>query len=139
MNRTFLFALFLFLPAMLFGNDASAVSAVADCPNGGTGYALVSGVCVPSDTGLSGAAPGVIIVRVMNWLMGIIGVLAILMFVVSGWMYLTAAGDEKQTENAKNNIKFVIIGLAVALCAFIVVRLVANLLGADTTGVGTSI
>ncbi|MBP9751596.1 MAG: hypothetical protein KBD19_01915 [Candidatus Moranbacteria bacterium] len=121
--------------------DVFAISALADCPNGGAGYTLVSGVCVPStaSTGLSAASPGSIIVKVVNWLMGIIGIIAILMFIVSGWMYLTAAGDEKKTETAKSNITYTIIGVAVALTAFIIVRLVANLMGVNAAGVGAVI
>lgn len=126
----------------VFGyHNVLAIAAVTDCPNGGTGYTLVKGVCVPSSssTGLSDSAPYTIITNTMNWLMAMIGIIAIFMFVVSGWIYLTAGGDEKKTETAKSNIKFTIIGLVVALTAFIIVRLVANLMGADTTGVGTNI
>jgi hypothetical protein len=136
-------AVFFFLIGLFtFGyHDVSAIAAVTDCPDGGTGYTLVNGVCIPSSsaTGLSDTDPYTVIVSVMNWLMAMSGIVAILMFVVSGWMYLTAGGDEKKTETAKNNIKYTIIGLVVALTAFITVRLIANLLGASTTGVGTNI
>jgi heme/copper-type cytochrome/quinol oxidase subunit 2 len=135
-------SLVFFVSLFAFGyHDVSAVNAVTGCPNGGAGYALVKGVCIPSSssTGLSNTAPYEIIVNVMNWLMAMIGIVAILMFVISGWIYLTAGGDEKKTETAKNNIKYTIIGLVVALTAFIIVRLVANLVGASTTGIGTNI
>lgn len=137
-------ASFIFLAGLfVFGyHDVSAVASVADCkPGGAANFTLVKGVCVPSSssTGLSNVAPYTIIVNVMNWLMAMIGIVAIIMFVISGWIYLTAGGDEKKTETAKNNIKYTIIGLVVALTAFIIVRLVANLVGASTTGVGTNI
>jgi heme/copper-type cytochrome/quinol oxidase subunit 2 len=134
-------ALWLFsIGFLLLGNSAAwAIAAVADCPDGGAGYTLVKGVCVPSAaaTGLSAAEPGTIIIGVINWLMGIVGLIAMLVFVVSGWMYLTAAGDEKKTEEAKNNIKYAITGVVVALVAYVAVSLVANLMGVST-GVGAS-
>lgn len=103
------------------------VSAVASCEDGRT--ELMSGVCVPTsdETGLSDREPGAVIVTVMNWLMAILGILAILLLVVAGIQYLLAAGDEKKTDNAKNLIKFVIMGVAVALVAYVIVYTIQQL------------
>jgi glucose uptake protein GlcU len=139
MNKHTKAALLLSVFGILFFGSSSvwAIAAVADCPDGGAGYTLVKGVCVPSaaSTGLSAATPWVIITNVLNWLMGIVGLIAMLVFVVSGWMYLTAVGDEKKTEDAKNNIKYAVTGVAVSLVAYVAVSLVANLMG---VGAGVS-
>ncbi len=130
----------LLVASVFFVSAVSAAVAAPDCSSV-PGTTLVGSVCMPTkaSTGLSDSSPWTIIVNVINWLMGIIGIIAILMFVVSGWMYLSAGGDEKKTEDAKGIIKYTIIGIAIALTAFIIVRLVANLVGADTASVGVEI
>ncbi|NTW14766.1 MAG: hypothetical protein HGA38_00160 [Candidatus Moranbacteria bacterium] len=114
------------------------VSAAATCTNG----ELINGVCVPSasSTGLPDTAADTVVINIMNWLLGMLGLLAMIMFVVSGIMYLTAGGDEKRTESAKNNIKYAVIGVAVALLGYAVVFTVQQIVtgGASGTSYGSS-
>lgn len=109
------------------------VLAVATCTNG----TLMNGICVPSgaSTGLPETTASQLITNVMNWLLGIMGILAMLMFTVSGIQYLTAAGDEKATEHAKNNMKFAAMGVAVALLGYAVVYTIYQV--ATGTGIGS--
>lgn len=74
-----------------------------------------------------------LVTNVMNWLLGLIGVLAVIAFVISGILYLTAAGDEGQIEKAKSVMMYAIIGLIVALIGLIVVNAVGGLTGTTTT------
>lgn len=64
--------------------------------------------------------------NVLTFLLGIIGVLAIIMLLVGSVMYLTAAGDEKRAESGKSTVKFAIIGIIVAFAALVLVTQVAN-------------
>jgi len=89
--------------------------------------------------GMTNLSFGDIVTNIMNWLLGILGLGAIISFVIAGIMYLTAAGDEGKTEKAKGMMTYAIIAVVVALIGFIAVRLVTNLLGADTGDVGTNI
>lgn len=93
------------------------------------GYEEMAGVCVPTSdhVGLSDREPGQVVVTVMNWLMSILGILAIVALVVAGIMYLGAAGDEKRTDTAKKIIMYTIIGVAVALLAYVIVMTVEQL------------
>jgi cytochrome bd-type quinol oxidase subunit 2 len=68
---------------------------------------------------------------VMNWLLGLIGVLAVVAFVISGILYLTAAGDEEQIERAKSTMMFAIIGLVVALVGLVIVNAVGGITGGN--------
>jgi len=72
--------------------------------------------------------------NVMNWLLGLTGVLAVIAFVISGILYLTAAGDEEQIEKAKTTMMYAIIGLVVAFVGLIVVNAVSGLTGAGSAG-----
>lgn len=111
--------------AALLSVSGGPVFAV-DCD---AGYEEMAGVCVPlTDTvGLTDREPGQVVATVMLWLMSIVGILAILMFVVAGIMYLTAAGDESKTTAAKNIIRFAITGVAVALMGYVIVYTVEQL------------
>ena len=70
-----------------------------------------------------------IIGNIMRWLLGILGFIAIIGFVISGIMYLTAAGDEGQQKKAKAQMMWSITGVIVALIGWVVVLAVQNLLG----------
>ena len=86
-----------------------------------------------STSGLSQTPVYTIIMNVMNWLLGIVGVLAVIAFVISGILYLTAAGDEEQIEKAKATMMYAIIGLVIALIGLIVVNAIGGLTGTTTT------
>jgi len=67
-----------------------------------------------------------IALNTLNFLLSVVGVLAIIMLVWGGIMYLTAAGDEKRIETAKNIVKWAIIGIAIALAAMVITRQIAT-------------
>ncbi len=68
-----------------------------------------------------------IIQNVLNFLLSLVGVLAIVMLVWGGMMYLTSGGDEKRADSAKAIVKWAIVGIAVALGSLVLVTQVANL------------
>lgn len=92
-----------------------------------------SGVCFPTDTGLSDQYIDVIIENILVWLLGIFGILAIIAFVVSGIQYLASAGNEKAVETAKRHMVYSIVGVAVALSGFIIIRAIDMALYAGST------
>lgn len=98
-------------------------------------FESVGGVCVPTatSTGLSDEDIPTLLMTIMNWLLGILGMIGILAFIISGLQYLTAAGDEKQAETAKRNIQYAIIGVVVALSGYVVVKTIDAVLQGDTS------
>lgn len=96
------------------------------------GFEIKSGVCFPvaASIGLSGMPVLELITRVMNWLLGILGVLAVIAFVISGTQYLVSAGDEDMAETAKRNMTYAVVGLVIALAGLIIVNAIAGLTGA---------
>lgn len=116
--------------AYTYGTPAgSGTYATVPCPNG----VIRSGVCFPL-TGLSDASLFFIIRNLMNWLLAIFGMLAIIAFVISGIQYLLAAGDESMAETAKNNMKFAIIGVVVALAGWVIIMAISDLLSGSLFG-----
>jgi len=73
------------------------------------------------------------ITRFLNWTLGLIGILSVIGFVISGIFYLTSAGDEDQAKRAKTIMIYTITGLSVALVSLIIVNAIAGLTGAGDT------
>lgn len=67
----------------------------------------------------------------LSWLLAILGFIAIIAFVISGILYLTSAGNEGQAEQAKNAMKYAIIGVIVSLIGYVVVQAVDTFLMAN--------
>lgn len=63
--------------------------------------------------------------NVLNFLLTIIGILAIIMLVIGGMMYLLAAGDEDRIDRGKKIVKYSIIGIIIALGSMVLVRQLA--------------
>ena len=61
--------------------------------------------------------------------MGLLGVIFFVFMVYAGYTWMTAQGDEKKVEKARDTIKNSIIGLALVLAAYGITRLVVSLLG----------
>jgi uncharacterized membrane protein YjgN (DUF898 family) len=86
--------------------------------------------------GVSTQTPTTIITNIINYALAIIGFLGVLGFIISGIMYLVAAGDEGMAEKAKSNMVNSIIGVIVALLGYVVMAAISTLLsaGGATTG-----
>lgn len=62
-----------------------------------------------------------ILENILQFLLSIVGVLAIIALVAAGILYLTALGNMKQVALAKKAFQFSIIGIVVALGALVIV------------------
>ena len=79
-------------------------------------------------SGLTGDSTAVVITNFMNYLLTIIGILAVIVFIIAGIMYITAAGDEDQIGKAKKAMTYAIIGLVVALLGLVITNAVSNVI-----------
>ena len=70
-----------------------------------------------------------VIVRIVNWVMGLFFVVAVLFIFYAAYLYLTAAGNPEQVSKAHNQLIYSIVAIAVALLAGSMRFIVANLLG----------
>ncbi len=67
-----------------------------------------------------------ILIRLMQWMLSLVSIFAIIAFVISGFMYLTSAGDEEQAKIAKKAFTYALIGLIVAISGLVVIRAVSR-------------
>lgn len=70
--------------------------------------------------------------NVLDTIRGIVGILAVVMIVVGGILYITSAGDSGRVALAKTAITAAIIGLAVAVAAPTFLFEIYNVLGGTT-------
>ncbi|HET7713812.1 MAG TPA: hypothetical protein VFK94_06230 [Patescibacteria group bacterium] len=72
---------------------------------------------------------GDVIRRIINFLFGIAGAVAIILIIWGGIRYIMASGDEKATAAAKSTITFAVVGLVIILLAVLLVNILGNLFG----------
>jgi len=70
-----------------------------------------------------------IVFNLAAWLLLLLGSIALIGFVISGILYLTAAGNEERMETAKKGMIYSVIGVIVGLLGYVVVQAVNTWLG----------
>ena len=63
--------------------------------------------------------------NVTNWILGFIAIIATLVIIYGGVLYLTAAGNEDAVATAKKTISYGIIGIVIAGLAYAMVVVVS--------------
>lgn len=62
----------------------------------------------------------------------LIGFAGFVMIIVGAFRYLVSGGNSKDTEKAKNTLTFAVIGLIVALSAYVILFLISEFTGVET-------
>ncbi len=70
------------------------------------------------------------LIKVVNILLGFLGVLAIIVILVGGFKWMTSGGNEERVAGARQMLIAGIIGLAIILGSFAIVQFVVSGLGA---------
>lgn len=58
-----------------------------------------------------------------------IGLIGFVMFIVGAFRYMLSGGNAKGTEGGKNTITFAVVGLVLALSAFMILNIIAQFTG----------
>ena len=64
-----------------------------------------------------------IIVNLVNWVAWVVGLLAVLMGLYAGILFITAGGNAETVTKARNILLYAIVGIAVAILAFSLVAI----------------
>ena len=77
--------------------------------------------------------PRVMIANIINIILGFLGIIALMIILYAGFIWMTAAGNEDQVGKAKKIMSAGIIGLIIVLSAFGIARfVVCALIGATS-------
>lgn len=74
------------------------------------------------------------IVDIIQWILGFLALIAVIMIIYGGFVWLTAAGNEERIASAKKVISAAIIGLVIILLAWAIVWFVTQGVLNQTTG-----
>jgi len=75
-----------------------------------------------------------LMVNVAQWILGIVGSLALLMFVIGGFMFLISGGNSKTVETGKNIIIGAVIGLIIVFCSYMIIKFSMAAMGLNWSG-----
>lgn len=103
---------------------ATTSGAISNTPNSGGSSVVTLGNPLQTDS-----IPK-IIGKVINAALGIVGSLALLMFIFGGITWMTAAGNEQSVTKGKNIIIWAALGLVVIFSSYAIVKLVLQAIGA---------
>lgn len=73
-----------------------------------------------------------LVTSLIQWVVGISGVVAAIFLVLGGVSYMTSSGDTTKLQKAKNTILYAIIGLVVVALAEIITAFVSNIIREST-------
>lgn len=111
--------------------DGGELACVID--NAGGGGDTGGGVYIPGEEiGLSEKSIQEILINLLTWALEIVGVLALLGFVVSGIQYIVSSGDEDIMKSAKRNMVYSIMGVIVVLASVVIIKAIEAALQAKS-------
>lgn len=64
--------------------------------------------------------------KIISFILGLVGVIFLALVIYGGFLWMTAAGNDKQVETAKNIISRAAIGLVVVILAYAITFFVIN-------------
>lgn len=104
-----------------------ALSALPLIARADTPSFLPSGVA-STDIDLGTNDPVDTVVNIVNWGLGILGLVAVIFILIGGFRWMTSAGNEKSVESAKNILIAAIIGLVIVMASYGVAQYVFSTL-----------
>jgi len=81
---------------------------------------------IGGSVGLGTADLKATVVNIIQWVLGILALVAVVMIIIGGFQWMTASGNEEKIEKAKKVISAAVIGLIIVLLAWAIVIFVAG-------------
>jgi len=94
----------------------------------------VNGANFQATTGLGGADVRVTIANIIRLALGFLGIIAVILIMYAGWLWMTAGGSSDKIEKAKKILIGALIGLLLILSAFAIASFILNQLIGATGG-----
>ena len=78
-------------------------------------------------------------VRASRWVLGIVGSLALLMFIYGGLMFLISAGSSDRVSKAKLILIAAVAGLAIVFSSYLIIKFVLGTMGINWDGTNAKV
>ena len=72
--------------------------------------------------------PGEMVMKVINWVIGVSGLVAVIFVIIGGVSYMTSSGDPGKVKRAKDTIMYALIGLAIVALSFAISSFVSGMI-----------
>ncbi len=128
-----LFAVVVFIFGCLFTAAPSRVHAQS------TSTAQQSLQQVSQTSGLGNTDLVVLIGRIINIFLGVLGIILLVLLLYGGFLWMTSGGDEKKVAQAKATLRNAIIGLIIIAASFAIANFILSRLGEATQQGGVSV
>ena len=67
------------------------------------------------------------VLNIIDWFLGIVGIIALIVIIIGGVQYMTSTGDPGKVKKAKDTILYGIIGLIIVALAAVIVNFTINI------------
>ncbi|MFH0804746.1 MAG: hypothetical protein V1916_00960 [Patescibacteria group bacterium] len=85
-----------------------------------------SATSIGSTFGLGSADLESTVIKIVQWALGFLGLIAVIMILIGGFQWMTAGGNEEKVASAKKIISAAVIGLIIVLLAWAIVIFVIS-------------
>ena len=126
MSKALRTTLLIFVLIFLFSLSFDLVSAQSGTSGGGVSGTSGTGEGLPNPLGLNVDDPRVIIGNVIRAVLGIVGSLALAVFIYGGVTWVISAGNEEKIRKGKDMITWASIGLGVIFASYALVTFVVG-------------
>lgn len=90
---------------------------------------------VERNTGLGNATPVNVTAGIINWILGILAVIALILVIYGGFVWLFSRGNEEEIQKAKDILYGALFGLIIILASYGITQYVfSNLVNVTTNG-----
>ncbi|MDO8261287.1 MAG: Ig-like domain-containing protein [Candidatus Magasanikbacteria bacterium] len=89
-----------------------------------------------AQSGLGNLDIRIVIARVIRYILGFMGIVAVGLIIYGGWLYMTSEGDQGQIDTAKKYIINAAIGMVIVLSSFGIASFILNRLMDASGGIG---
>ena len=87
---------------------------------------------IQTQTGLGNTDPREMVASVIKILLGFLGIIAVVLILYAGFLWMTAGGDSKNVDSAKNILKAAVIGLIIILMSYAIANMVLTQISTAT-------
>lgn len=92
----------------------------------------------PGNIGDTGGDIRTLVLKIVNFFLGFLGLLAVIMVIYGGFLYVSSAGEQEKVDSAKKILLYAVIGIVVIVISFALINtLIGGLArGTDVPGGG---
>jgi hypothetical protein cdiviTM7_00617 len=118
----------------VFGFSAISVASLSTNVSAQAADGVKKGITTATTTDMQNksiAGEGGLISILINFLLWTVGILSVVMIIFSGFRYITSAGDAAKTKSAQTALTYSIVGLIVAVLAWVIVKMILRQFGIE--------